>query len=140
MTKEETNRKAREYRAANPDKVREWYNNYRAKNPEKVASWTKYRKTHEVARRHFLKHTYNLTPEDYEKILLSQDGVCKICGDRPDKKRLHVDHDHITGKVRGLPCFRCNSALGNTKESPPIIKNLFLYVIESRLKKEVCRG
>ena len=49
----------------------------------------------------------------YERLLEAQDGVCAICGNPPKigGKRLHVDHNHRTGRVRGLLCFRCNRAL-----------------------------
>lgn len=50
---------------------------------------------------------------EYEVMLLEQGGVCAICGNPPKEggRRLHVDHDHRTGKVRGLLCFRCNRFL-----------------------------
>jgi len=51
-----------------------------------------------------------LTLDDYERLLAAQGGVCAICK-RPPKqggRRLHVDHDHSTGSVRGLLCFICN--------------------------------
>jgi hypothetical protein len=44
----------------------------------------------------------------------AQDGVCVICGSPPpDESSLHVDHDHRTGRIRGLLCFTCNNALGD---------------------------
>ena len=49
-----------------------------------------------------------LTLDDYERLLADQGGVCAICKRPPKKRRLHVDHDHATGKVRGLLCFTCN--------------------------------
>ena len=44
----------------------------------------------------------------YEALLTAQGGVCAICGKPPKTRRLHVDHDHQTGRVRGLLCFTCN--------------------------------
>lgn len=58
---------------------------------------------------------YNLTPDEYDTILKKQNGVCAICQtDRPTKRShsLPVDHDHVTGKVRGILCIPCNRALG----------------------------
>ena len=49
--------------------------------------------------------------DEYEWMLAEQGGVCAICGSPPKSRRLHVDHDHKTGAVRGLLCFRCNRAL-----------------------------
>jgi hypothetical protein len=54
-----------------------------------------------------------VTDADYDRMLNEQGGGCAICGNPPKSRRLHVDHDHKTGKVRGLLCFRCNRALPN---------------------------
>jgi recombination endonuclease VII len=61
---------------------------------------------------YYLKYRYGLSKEDYERMLDEQGGVCAICGSAPDKQRLSVDHNHGTGKVRGLLCHKCNLALG----------------------------
>ncbi|MEI8051963.1 MAG: endonuclease domain-containing protein [Actinomycetes bacterium] len=52
-----------------------------------------------------------VTPAIYEVMLDDQDGGCAICGRPPKTRRLDVDHDHKTGKVRGLLCHRCNRQL-----------------------------
>jgi len=50
----------------------------------------------------------------YEDMLLSQKGVCFICGRKPTvKRRLDMDHNHKTMKIRGLLCVRCNRALAH---------------------------
>ena len=49
-----------------------------------------------------------VTDEDYALLLASQGGGCAICGNPPRTRRLHVDHDHKTGRIRGLLCFTCN--------------------------------
>ena len=48
---------------------------------------------------------------EYARLLEAQGGGCAICGSKPKTRRLHVDHDHATGRVRGLLCHRCNRAL-----------------------------
>ena len=60
-------------------------------------------------RKSHLKRTYGLTVEEYDAMLAAQGGGCAICG-RPPRAdiSLHVDHDHNTGAVRGILCFRCN--------------------------------
>ena len=63
-------------------------------------------------RRNNLKRLYGITVEQYEQLLTKQRGVCAVCGKRNKKIRLHVDHDHVTGKVRGLLCTGCNLSLG----------------------------
>ena len=58
---------------------------------------------------------YGVTPEIYDSLLAQQDGKCGICKkDRSGKKgqRFAVDHDHVTGEIRGLLCIKCNSCLG----------------------------
>lgn len=52
-----------------------------------------------------------MTPDEYAARLLAQDGHCAICPATPKTRALHVDHDHKTGRVRGLLCFRCNRFL-----------------------------
>jgi hypothetical protein len=66
----------------------------------------------EYQRKLKLKQCFSLTPEEYDAILSKQNGVCFLCGNPPGKKRLAVDHDHLTGKIRGLLCGACNQALG----------------------------
>jgi Recombination endonuclease VII len=52
-----------------------------------------------------------VSDNEYARLLEAQGGGCAICGAKPKTRRLHVDHDHKTGKVRGLLCHRCNRAL-----------------------------
>jgi len=60
-------------------------------------------------RRHSLKRKFNMTLEQYDKMFEEQGGVCAICGGIGDRGyRLAVDHNHETGKIRGLLCSKCN--------------------------------
>jgi hypothetical protein len=64
-------------------------------------------------RRDTLKNVYGITEAEYDEMLKRQNGVCALCQqDKPRKNRLSVDHDHNTGRVRGLLCVPCNRALG----------------------------
>ena len=61
-----------------------------------------------------LKRKYGISIEEYDALLSRQEGDCAICGQPPRSDiSLHVDHDHDTGAIRGLLCFRCNNALGD---------------------------
>jgi hypothetical protein len=65
-----------------------------------------------MSRRDRARHlaaSYGLDQDEVVALLESQHGLCAICVARP---AIHVDHDHATGAVRGMLCFRCNAALG----------------------------
>lgn len=62
-----------------------------------------------------LKYNHGITEADYESMLAEQDGTCAICGGGPDRKTspyLCIDHDHQTGRIRGLLCNACNLGVG----------------------------
>lgn len=63
-----------------------------------------------AARKKHLTETYDITPEEYERLLTFQDGRCAICYGKRNYN-LQVDHCHKTGKVRGLLCKTCNKRL-----------------------------
>lgn len=54
---------------------------------------------------------------------------CCICGVR---KKLHIDHNHDTGKIRGVLCSQCNTGIGMLKESPAILGSAIQYLIATR--------
>lgn len=105
------------------EKVRRYYidlaNRWRIKNPE--------RKYAQV-----LWDNYKLTLEEYRQILDRQNGGCALCGKKEGKingKRiLHVDHDHETGKVRGILCVQCNHGLGKFQDSVEILDKATAYL------------
>lgn len=61
------------------------------------------------SRQYHLKRRYGIGAAEVDELIRGQGGVCPICG-RPDPE--HVDHDHRTGRVRGVLCFNCNGGLG----------------------------
>jgi hypothetical protein len=73
---------------------------------------------------------YGITPNQYEELLERQGGTCAICPRTADsqKRRLHVDHDHSTGKVRGLLCDQCNRAVGLLGDDPDRLRKAAAYV------------
>lgn len=74
---------------------------------------------------YLLRH-YGISLEDYQKLLHNQQGLCKIC--KQQKQKLSVDHDHKTGKVRGLLCRSCNFAIGALKDSVQATQNATVYL------------
>jgi hypothetical protein len=71
---------------------------------------------------------FGLSLEDYERRLDAQDGGCAGCGARPGDGVLAVDHDHATGRVRGLLCRGCNVALGQVRDAPETLRRLAAYL------------
>jgi hypothetical protein len=69
-----------------------------------------------------------ITDDAYEQLLEAQEGGCAICGNPPKTRRLSVDHNHRTGKVRGLLCFRCNRALP-TYATSEWLRGAYVYVL-----------
>jgi hypothetical protein len=69
---------------------------------------------------------YNLTDEDYQAMLLAQNGLCFLCVKR---KAINVDHDHATGRVRGLLCSSCNQALGILGDTSAAFERVLQYVV-----------
>ena len=82
-------------------------------------------KQKELDRRRFGK--YRITGDKFRLILEKQEFKCPIC--RKDiTKNLSVDHDHITGKIRGLICNKCNLAIGNAEDSPERLRLMADYL------------
>jgi len=109
---------------------------YRMKNRKKLNDDQKERnvKSHDRISEYCLMHRYGLTIEDYNYILEQQGGVCEICRKPVSEfnKRLHVDHDHNTGVIRGLICSSCNLMLGHAKDNVNILGNAILYIYRYR--------
>jgi len=82
-----------------------------------------------TARQRALWIQYRLTEEDYESILRHQGGVCAGCGKPPYSCRLAVDHDHKTGRIRGLLCWLCNRAIGILRDNAKAATRLGEYLV-----------
>jgi hypothetical protein len=125
-------RAAARYRQ-DPTAMKERARRWQAANPERVAeNLRRYRESGRKAqsdRRSHLKRKFGLTVERYDEMLAAQGGGCAICG-RPPREdiALHVDHDHETGQVRGLTCFRCNNALGDFNDDPKLLESASAYL------------
>ena len=74
------------------------------------------------------KEISGLNEENYLRILRAQGGVCAVCKKIPSK-RFAIDHDHNTGKIRGLICpTKCNLALGSLRDDPEVVKQAWQYL------------
>jgi hypothetical protein len=70
---------------------------------------------------------YGLEPEEFEEMLASQEGLCKLCSEPLDTRPV-VDHCHATGEVRGLLHTQCNTILGMAKDDPNILLRAIDYL------------
>lgn len=118
MTREEYLQKQKERNTRRKEYLKEYRKKYYEKNKDKCKET--YRSGH-------YKRKYKITIDEFEEKLEQQNGVCEICKkENINKDRLSVDHDHTTGKIRGLLCYKCNRALGYFNED----KELFLQAIK----------
>ena len=137
MTKEEKAAKAKKYYEANKDSIRKQRNDYNAVNREKLRRQhnesnarrknrvKEYSDTHKKqAADAGRKHKYNMSPEDYDALLSVQQFKCASCG---SEKKLDVEHDHNTGKIRGLVCRVCNLA-ARVLEDSKLVGNVTAFL------------
>jgi hypothetical protein len=112
-------------RRKNGDAQRRWVEN----NPER---------SKELSRKQHLKRKFGLSVEEYAKMLASQNGVCSLCENScATGYSLAVDHDHNTGKIRGLLCKNCNTALGLLKENVETMTKAIDYIKFHTLTGEI---
>lgn len=79
------------------------------------------------------KHRYGMTKADFTNMYEKQFKLCAVCREKlPGKRATHIDHNHKTGKIRGLLCPRCNMVLGYLEERPGIIHNFIDYLMEDK--------
>lgn len=109
-------------------------NNCKACKNKKTIEWRNENRAHynEIARKHNQANyevdrlrRYNLSLQRHTEMLIAQNHVCAICGRPPtDKRALATDHDHITGEVRGLLCYKCNRDMVVVDDKEHLIKLL----------------
>lgn len=78
---------------------------------------------------------YNMTLADYDALYIKQEGRCAICGTEDPRGqskagRFYVDHNHVTGHVRGLLCHDCNTGLGLFKDNATLLIKGSVYLQE----------
>jgi len=118
-----------EKRAAFLEKDRRNSREYYYKNHEKQKAYGRQRSQgmgFEGRKLHNLQMRFGLTLEQYQAMHDTQKGLCAICNlpettmdrRRGEPRMLAVDHNHATGKIRGLLCGDCNKAIGAMREKP----------------------
>ena len=112
---------------------------WQEKNVEKIAAYKELYRNDPVKRKaskayhrkRRLMQEFGITPKEYDGLLKDQGGKCAICGaidSDSTGRRLAVDHDHVTGKVRGLLCHNCNVGIGNFKDDPNLLRKAIKYL------------
>lgn len=127
--KEEVKERVMKYHYKNSDTIKDYKKKYKEDNKSKLKDKQ-------------LREKFNITLDDYIKMLDEQNGCCKICKNPETAKNvkygntmmLAVDHNHQTGKVRGLLCSRCNPALGAFNDSIETLKLAIKYLEEYETK------
>jgi len=107
---------------------------YRAKKINQNNNWYLENKEHvaHTTRIYNLKRKYNLTLEDWDNLLNSQNNQCKICAihfsSENHNTKPFVDHCHNTNKVRGMLCHLCNAGLGYFKDNLDVLQKATTYL------------
>lgn len=104
---------SRAYYAANAERIRVQTNARRASSPARRA----------YERWYWLRANYGITPEQWTALFVSQGERCGCCRstDPGSKRGWHTDHNHTTGRVRGILCHGCNHMLGGARDSVSIL-------------------
>ncbi len=106
-------------------KDKEYHKTYQKNNP------IKYMK---ASRKYRLKSKYNLSPEEFESMIISQENKCALCGEHfRDTDAICIDHDHETGEIRGILHRNCNTGIGMFCDDPELTNKATLYL--KRFKK-----
>jgi hypothetical protein len=105
----------------NPKKGAECQRRYRIRHPYYTAT------QHRLSK-------YGVSGEQFQSLLALQGNRCGICGSEfKGSQDHHLDHDHITGKVRGILCRRCNRAIGLLHDDPSILRSAIGYLEGARV-------
>ena len=117
-----------------PERRKESLSKYNNSEKRKADMKLYYAKNEEYSYGRGISRAYGIDLVEYNKLLVKQKHSCYICKKHKDtfKKRLCVDHNHKTGKVRGLLCASCNYVLGHSKDSVRILKTMIKYLKENK--------
>jgi hypothetical protein len=132
------NRAAKRARyAADPAKYIGMVERWQRANPERVRAvrqaWNATPERKRKQRDTYYGRTYGVSADEVDAMLVAQGGGCAICGERPERlASMHLDHDHMTGSLRGLLCIDCNQGLGKFRDDPEVLMAAIGYLRRTR--------
>lgn len=107
-----------------------WTREQKDKHNQRVYEWRqKNRDKYLAQKKRNVFRKYGLTKEEFDALAATQGYACAICRKVP-KARLHIDHNHETGRVRGLLCSNCNTAIGLLKDRAEFLLNAVNYLLK----------
>ena len=125
------NMKRKERNKKNPEARKAVLSRYYEVNKDKILARAREMYSPVKHREKSYKRKYGLDLNGYVELLEAQNGACAICaGAHSDGRPLYVDHDHSTGKVRGLLCMGCNGGLGCFGDIADLVKRAATYLEE----------
>ena len=129
VSKEKRKLYIKNWKLKNRDKLLKYSRDSRKRNIKKIKVYSKrhYWENREKNLSDKRYKKYGITQEEYLRIVRLQEYKCAVCF-KEDKINLSVDHNHKTGKLRGIICNRCNMALGNVGDSPQVLRSLANYL------------
>jgi hypothetical protein len=119
---ERQRRASSDWRKKNPERHRQLSRRWHSENPGRISAARTAR-------------TLNISI-DLVLTMRRPGNVCEVCGKVPQGKgaqgTLHIDHDHVTGRIRGALCHNCNHAIGQVKDNPDTLRALIAYLERNR--------
>jgi hypothetical protein len=148
-----TKERNKKWREENKEHIREYQKQWRARNSLQVSEYQReyhaeYKSREDVQFRTWMRNlhrNYKISPDTFNTMWENQGGKCAIC-EQPMSPRgrmplaATVDHNHETGKIRGLLCRGCNHGIGNLKDDPKVLQSAAEYLMKhghySHLKRK----
>jgi Recombination endonuclease VII len=114
-----------QWRKDNPERYRERQAEYRARPDRK-------RKMRDL----YYRRTFGISADDFDALFDAQQRGCAICATAPERAAsLHLDHDHVTGAIRGILCLSCNQGVGKFRDDPGLLERAAAYVRGGRANR-----
>ena len=142
--KAKTKERMKRWREENKSRISEYQKQWRERNATEVSEYQReyqaeYQTREDIQFKTWMRNlhkNYNITPSIFNAMWSAQCGKCAICKQPMEprgrkKSAATVDHNHETGKVRGLLCRGCNHGIGNLKDDPEVLRSAFEYLMKN---------